>query len=211
MPAAAAAADSKKRLQCHPLLRGGRRQTSSSSEKGGYSRYGFSSSQIESLSVICETLIPSVPLQSLQVDIYSSSHDLDALEEFASASGADHRLPLEVAEVVNEVQPVLLFITKIVLTLLATRLGTLFLCGLLCLDWRFPYIHRFPEIELKNREAILQKWSRGRSFRLSRPVFVLIKMACCFNFYTRASFLATLPASSFYFLLHDHILLQKLQ
>lgn len=72
-------------VECHPLLRGGRRERRYS--------HGFSAAQIEALAAICETLIPSVPLDSINPRI---PHDDQALHGFYSASGSQHHVPDEV-------------------------------------------------------------------------------------------------------------------
>ena len=77
---------------------------------------------------------------------------------------------------------------KVVLTLLSTRLGTLLLCGWLCLEWRWPFIHKFTEISLEKREKLLQRWSRESYWTSLRVVFLFIKVASCFIFFSRVTF-----------------------
>ena len=67
----------------HPLLRGGWR-------KGSYS-HGFSSSQIQALASICETLIPPLHLESI-----SKENPPEALHSFYKASGSQFPVPDEV-------------------------------------------------------------------------------------------------------------------
>ncbi|KAK1283452.1 Long-chain-alcohol oxidase FAO2 [Acorus calamus] len=73
----------EKRREGHPLLtewgRGG---------KGGY-QHGLSKLQIESMASLCETFIPSLPFE----DLHKKS-----LRDFYKASGSDHPIPDEVAE-----------------------------------------------------------------------------------------------------------------
>ena len=70
----------------HPLLRGGRR-------KSGYT-HGFSSAQIQSLSAICETLVPPLPLDT--INNKDNSADQAALHAFYKVSGAEPPVPDEV-------------------------------------------------------------------------------------------------------------------
>lgn len=76
-----------RKREAHPLLRGGRRE-------GSYS-HGFSSSEIQSLASICGTFIPSLPLESTQLN---GKEDLPSktLESFYLASGSQHPIPDEV-------------------------------------------------------------------------------------------------------------------
>ncbi|GAB4830065.1 long chain fatty acid oxidase [Ancistrocladus abbreviatus] len=161
--------------QSHPLLRGGRRRA----EENNTSSHGFSSSQIQSLTAFCETLIP--PFSSDDDDfqnneIHSSSTPSESLPP----------LPLEVAELMSKRGlPEALKLIKLVLTALSTRLGTLLLCGLLSLDWRWPFLHKFSELSLERREKILQRWTRETFLIPLRIVFLLIKVVCFYIFFTR--------------------------
>lgn len=85
---------------------------------------------------------------------------------------------------VKRVLPEAVILVSIVLKLLSTRLGSLVLCGLVCLDWKWPLIHKFQELPLNQREKILQKWSTKNSFIPIRVVFVLLKVLCCFITYS---------------------------
>ncbi|XVE72894.1 hypothetical protein DITRI_Ditri11bG0074700 [Diplodiscus trichospermus] len=69
----------------HPLLIGGRR-------KSGYI-HGFSSAQIHSLSAICETLVPPLPLDT--INNKDNSVDQSAIHAFYKASGAEPPVPDE--------------------------------------------------------------------------------------------------------------------
>ncbi|CAA3020479.1 Long-chain-alcohol oxidase FAO2 [Olea europaea subsp. europaea] len=155
--------------RCHPLLSRERRECRKYS-------HGFSSSQIHVLDSICETLIP--PLQLCDV----SNGDLpnQAFSYFYKSSGSD-----EVAErLAKWVKPKAQFIVSLVLKLLSTRLGTLLLCGLVCLDWKWPFVHKFTELSLKNREIILQKWSRVTFLIPLRIAFLLLKVSCLYIFFS---------------------------
>jgi long-chain-alcohol oxidase len=73
----------------HPLLRGKKR------EKEEYT-HGFSQAQIQSLSAICATFIPSVPMEDIDVSNCRDGQPSKALQEFCMASGADFNIPDEV-------------------------------------------------------------------------------------------------------------------
>ncbi|KAK6164274.1 hypothetical protein DH2020_001138 [Rehmannia glutinosa] len=172
----------KEEKEAHPLLKGGKKKGECSS----YS-HGFSSSQIQSLSAICQTLIP--PLQScdgnnednLTNQVYWSFH---------KSSGPD-----EVAELlVKRGIPKAVFIVSLVLKLLSSRLGTLLLCGFICLDLKWPFVHSFSELSLKKREAILQKWSRETFLLPLRISFLSLKVICLFVFFSQTDENSNNPA-----------------
>ncbi|XP_058101556.1 long-chain-alcohol oxidase FAO2-like isoform X2 [Magnolia sinica] len=81
--------EEKGRREAHPLLRGGRRQ-------GSYS-HGFSSREMQSLSAICGTFIPSIPVEKRHV---GSREDPPSktIEAFYLASGSQHPIPDETNE-----------------------------------------------------------------------------------------------------------------
>lgn len=86
---------------------------------------------------------------------------------------------------VKRAQPKAVFVVKLILTLLSFRLGTLLLCGYHCLDWKWPFIHKFSEIPVERREIILKKWSRGKFLLPPRVAFVMIKVFCLYIFFSR--------------------------
>ncbi|XP_041006050.1 long-chain-alcohol oxidase FAO2 [Juglans microcarpa x Juglans regia] len=164
----------KGRKSSHPLLRGGRRERSYS--------HGFSSAQIQSLASICEALIPPLPWESISKD-----NPVDqALRSFYKASGSHPPLPDEVAELMaKRCIPQAVFLVSLVLKMLSFRLGTLLLCGYLCFDSKWPFILRFSEISVEKREEILKKWSKERRLVPLRQVFLVVKVFCFFNFFSR--------------------------
>ncbi|KAM7253830.1 hypothetical protein ACFE04_031512 [Oxalis oulophora] len=151
---------------CHPLLSGGTRKT----EK--YT-HGLSSSQIQSLTAICETFIPPLQSNSVNPDVTS----------FFNASASQPPLPNEVAEVlVNKGVPQGVALVKTLLKVLSFRFGTLLLCGFSAIDWNFPFVHNFSEIPLEKREKILQRWSKG-NFLPFRLFFLITRLFTIFTFF----------------------------
>ncbi|KAL5863803.1 hypothetical protein ACOSQ3_001317 [Xanthoceras sorbifolium] len=167
----------------HPLLTGGRRVSSYS--------HGFSSDQIQSLAAICEILIPPLPLETITKEF----SDDQAIVSFYKASGSQPPIPDEVAEfLVERSLPKALFLVCLVLKILSYRLGTLLLCGYVCFDLKWPFIHNFSEISVEKREQILQRWSRERRLIPLRVVFAMIKVFCLFYFFARTDENSNNPA-----------------
>lgn len=152
--------------ECHSSLKGGRINSPYT--------HSFSSSQIQTIASFCETLIPPFP-----------PCDNKVLHSFFTSSASQPPYPNEVAELlVKRSKPEALFIIRIVVFLLSTRLGTLLLCGRVCLDKRWPFVHNFSELSLKDREALLQRWSRETFLIPLRITFLLIKIICFFIFFS---------------------------
>nr|KYP62436.1 putative GMC-type oxidoreductase Rv0492c/MT0511/MT0512 family [Cajanus cajan] len=161
------------RESCHPLLKGGRRR-----EKG-YS-HGLSTTQMHVMASICDTLFPSLPLNN-----QNSQHQ--PLSTFYNTSASQLPFPDETAELLfKRCLPEAVSLVSWVLWILSFRLGTLLLCGRLCLDWKWPFINKFSEISLDKREEILKKWSREKRWVPLRLVFVVIKLVFFYNFFSRA-------------------------
>ncbi|KAI4318062.1 hypothetical protein L6164_025871 [Bauhinia variegata] len=139
---------------------------------------------METLSSICEALLPPLPLDSLNF----SNQELPnrAQQFFWKASGSQFQIPDKAAEtLVNRGLIEAVIMVRLILLLLATRLGTLLLCGSLCLGKSWPFINKFSEISLENREKILQKWLKHRILTPIRLVFVYIKVLCLLNFFSQ--------------------------
>ncbi|XP_060178658.1 long-chain-alcohol oxidase FAO1-like [Lycium barbarum] len=155
----------------HPLLRGGRRETRYS--------HGFSSSDMETLTSICETLLPPLPQNSLE----NNSHKIQYLHK---ASGSQYPIPDEVADIVTKscLREARILVRGL-LRILSTRIGTLLLCGLFCFSKSWPYINKFSDIPLEKREIVLQKWFKNRFLTPVRLAIVFIKFLCLYVFFTQ--------------------------
>lgn len=96
---------------------------------------------------------------------------------------------VQVAELLQQrALPDGLAMLKVVLWLLSFRLGTLLICRSSCLTWEFPFVRTFSEMEVEEREGVLQRWSGERSSLLPlRVVFVLVKVFCLFTFLSMVS------------------------
>ncbi|KAK8955575.1 Long-chain-alcohol oxidase FAO2 [Platanthera guangdongensis] len=167
----------------HPLLMGGRKWKG---EEEGYYCHGFSSSQMESLAAMCEAFVPSLSPQELN---YSSNGKEDPptkdLQDFFLASGSQSPVPDEVAELMEKRSlKEGTILVKIVLWILAFRVGTLLLCGSSSFSRGFPFINRFSEMTVEKREHVLKKWSRERVYTPLRLVFLVVKLFCFYIFYS---------------------------
>lgn len=95
----------------------------------------------------------------------------------------------------TKAMPVTVILVRIVLRLLTFRLGTLLLCGFVCLDKKhWPFLLKFSDISLEKREKILQTWNMQWYNPLARIAFMMIKAIFLFYYFTWVS----LPSSSVY-------------
>ncbi|KAI3984723.1 hypothetical protein MKX01_039340 [Papaver californicum] len=149
------------RRDFHPLL-------SREKRENGIYNHGLCSSEMQSLTSICETRIPSITLDPAQMkDIYNPPSE-SVLESFYLSSGSQKPIQM-----------------RLVLLMISTRLGTLLLCGSLCFSKEFPFVKNFKDISLEKRDRILQNWSRSKYLILTRAAFAMIKSFCFFIFFTR--------------------------
>ncbi|XP_061370786.1 long-chain-alcohol oxidase FAO1 [Gastrolobium bilobum] len=163
--------------ECHPLLKGGRR---------GGKKYihAFSSAQMESLGSICEALLPPLRLECL--DTMDNNPTTKAVQFFWKASASEFSVPDQVAEMLmKRALTEAMILLRVILWMLATRLGTLLLCGSLCLSHKWPFINNFSNISLENREKVLQKWLKHRFLTPIRLAFVYIKVLCLIVFFSQ--------------------------
>ncbi|KAL2328003.1 hypothetical protein Fmac_021430 [Flemingia macrophylla] len=167
------------RKGCHPLLRGRR----------GYTKYkhGFSASEMESLASICEVVLPPLPMDALKIrkEDQADNDSSESVKTFWSISASRYPIPIEIAEMLSKralIEAVILI--RVVLWLLATRLGTFMLCGFLCLGEKWPFINNFSNISLEKREKVMQKWLNHRFLSPIRLAFAYIKVLCLFVFFS---------------------------
>ncbi|XP_010475034.1 PREDICTED: long-chain-alcohol oxidase FAO1-like [Camelina sativa] len=148
--------------------------------------HGFSASDLQALSAICEAILPPVPLQSLDLEMKLKVLRNDALLSFFKSSPGPHVRPDEVAEVLaTKAIPVTVIVVRIVLRILTFRLGTLLLCGLVNLDKAsWPFLLKFSEISLEKREKVLQRWNTQWYNPLARIGFMMIKAIFLFYYFT---------------------------
>ena len=74
---------------------------------------------------------------------------------------------------------------RVILWLLCTRLGTLALCGRLCLSGEsFPYVRRFADMPVGRREEALRRWTGARWLVPVKIAFAIVKSLCFNVFYT---------------------------
>ncbi|KAL9331323.1 hypothetical protein ACSQ67_000933 [Phaseolus vulgaris] len=161
--------------ECHPVLRGGRRGSRNTTDP-------LPSAEMESLTSICEAFFP--PLQLEHLDKHNSK--TKAVQHFWKSSASQFPIPQETADMLikRALKEALIFV-RLILWMLSTRLGTLLLCGTLCLSKKWPCIHNFSNISLDNREKVLQKWFKHRFFTPIRLAFLYVKVLCLFVFFSQ--------------------------
>lgn len=76
------------------------------------------------------------------------------------------------------------FIVGLVLKFLSSRLGTFVLCGRICIDRKWPFVHNFSELSLDKREIVLQRWSKETFLIPLKISFLLLKIVCLFVFFS---------------------------
>lgn len=110
----------------------------------------------------------------------------------------------QVAEILSKrslIEAVILI--RVVLWLLATRLGTFLLCGLLCFSEKWPFINNFSSMSLKKRERVMQWWLKNRFITPIRLAFAYLKVLCLFAYFTWVYFNLDLKFSLIIFLTLD--------
>ncbi|VAH16296.1 unnamed protein product [Triticum turgidum subsp. durum] len=141
---------------------------------------------MEALRAMCGALIPSLPPEEALDGRRDTPRDKD-LERFYLASGADSTIPDEVAELAFTRCVWEAGVLHVTLWLLCTRLGTLALCGQLCVSGEFPYVRRFADMPVGRREEALRRWTRARWLIPVKIAFAIVKSLCFNVFYTKVN------------------------
>ncbi|KAG7991757.1 hypothetical protein I3843_02G094200 [Carya illinoinensis] len=168
----------------HPLLRG-----SGESEGDKISKYshGFTSAEMHSLASVCEAILPPLPSDSLDAEDHYD-RPTKAVNLFSKISGSQTPIPDQVAELlVKRAVTEGMILVRVILLLLATRLGTLLLCGSLCVSQKWPFIPNFSRLSLDKREKILQMWFKNRYFPPIRVAFLYMKVLCLYVVFSRVN------------------------
>ncbi|KAJ1382834.1 Glucose-methanol-choline oxidoreductase, N-terminal [Sesbania bispinosa] len=119
---------------------------------------------MESLASICEVVLPPLPIDALK--IRKEDQTDDESHKMCSPSGTLLLLAIQSLTRLlryNEedlIEAVILI--RVVLWLLATRLGTLLLCGFLCIGEKWPYFQQLLKHVLEKREKVMQRWLKHR-------------------------------------------------
>ncbi|CAN6299106.1 unnamed protein product [Urochloa humidicola] len=164
------------RRRGHPLLRGCKRESYT---------HGLHPAQMEALRAMCGALIPSLPVvEEHHGDAAAGCGGGKDLERFYLASAADGTIPDEVAELVTRCVWEAVVLVNVVLWILSTRVGTLALCGRLCISGEFPYVRKFVDMPVERREEALTQWNKARWLFPLRITFVVIKILSHYAFYT---------------------------
>ncbi|TKV93402.1 hypothetical protein SEVIR_9G223600v4 [Setaria viridis] len=161
----------------HPLLGGCKRERYT---------HGLRPPQMEALRAMCGALIPSLPVVEGHHgdDADHGRGSKDVVERFYLASAADGTIPDEVAELVTRCVWEAVVLVNVVLWILSTRVGTLALCGRLCMSGKFPYVCKFADMPVERREEALGRWNKARWLFPLKITFVVIKVLSHYAFYT---------------------------
>ncbi|KAD7477912.1 hypothetical protein E3N88_01048 [Mikania micrantha] len=132
---------------------------------------------MESLTSICEVILQPLPSNSLNPDHTNKTQE--SIQSFSNLSASDHSIPNKVVHLLlSRAFFEAVLVVRLVLKLLSTRLGTLFVAGSLCFTGKWPYVNKFSEICLHKREKIVQKWLKHSFLTPVRLGFVFIKSLC---------------------------------
>ncbi|XP_055819393.1 long-chain-alcohol oxidase FAO4A-like [Solanum dulcamara] len=144
----------------------------------------LSSYQLESLTSICDTFLPSIH----HVNSYEEGNiDDDSFIKFLQTSASMNGTPQQIAWMIsNRLQHPRLNLFKLALWLLSTRIGTFILCGKASLSYQFPYLQNFSKILPSKREEIVKSWATS-CFKLLRILFFAAKILVPLVFFTQVN------------------------
>ncbi|WOL17422.1 long-chain-alcohol oxidase FAO4A [Canna indica] len=143
---------------------------------------------MESLTAVCDTLLPSLDLP------VAGDDDDGGLSEFYATSASMSATPDHIGGLLcGRVKHPLMWLLSLGLWLLSTSYGTFALCGRRSLSTRFPYLQKFSEVERKKREEIIVAWSLS-SLSLLKMLYSSLKYLTMRVYFTQVSQNNTNPA-----------------
>ncbi|ESQ47481.1 hypothetical protein EUTSA_v10020141mg [Eutrema salsugineum] len=158
-------------------------------DAGNFGHRDVTVAEMEALVSFCEAVLPPVPPPPEEFSGEDDHHrNKEALRSFYSTSGSQTPVVRQTIELITKRGTIEAYlITRLVLFLLATRLGTLLICGRECLVTKWPFVEKFSELSLEKRERVFQKQFKNWFFTPIRAAFVYIKVAFLFCFFSRVS------------------------
>ncbi|KAB1208003.1 Long-chain-alcohol oxidase FAO4A [Morella rubra] len=156
--------------EAHNLLMKGR------DHRGVYVN-SLSSWEMESLTALCDTYLPSLDLS----DVTTDESTVKFYGTSASMAGTPERVGALMCERLEHPRK---WMTRVALFLLSTWMGTFILCGRASLSSQFPYFQRFALVPRPIREEIVLSWSLS-FIRSLRMLFRATKLLTLYVFYTQ--------------------------
>ncbi|MCD7459925.1 hypothetical protein HAX54_042340, partial [Datura stramonium] len=145
----------------------------------------LSSNQLDSLTALCDTFLPSIHPNSYGHRQEKANIDDDSFTEFFHTSASMNGTPQHIAWMMsNRLQHPKINLCKLALWLLSTRIGTFILCGKASLSSQFPYLQSFSKISPNKREEIVKSWATS-CFKLLRILFLAVKIMVLLVFFTQ--------------------------
>ncbi|XP_050215231.1 long-chain-alcohol oxidase FAO4A [Mercurialis annua] len=132
----------------------------------------LSSREMESLSAICDTFLPSLTTATSADTFFQSS---------ASMAGTPQLIGGLISERLKHPKK---WLIRLGLWMLSTWIGTFILCGLLSISTHFPYFHTFSQLSQHQRQNILLSWSLSFFYPL-RMLFKALKLLTLLVFFTQ--------------------------
>uniref|UniRef100_A0A7N0UUF2 Long-chain-alcohol oxidase n=2 Tax=Kalanchoe fedtschenkoi TaxID=63787 RepID=A0A7N0UUF2_KALFE len=166
-------------------------QPSLSGRREGKYQHGLSSREMEVMASLCEAYFPSLSgelADKLSAELGHTDDVAAAVRSFYEAPGSQYPLPHETAEKFAKMAKLEAWIlVRLVLWLLSTRIGTVLLCGTLCLGRKWPFLCRFADMPVVQREKVLQWWTRQRFLTPIRVAFGYVKAIFFFTIFSRVA------------------------
>ncbi|KAL9177224.1 hypothetical protein ABFS82_01G045400 [Erythranthe guttata] len=142
-------------------------------EKTKKKKNAYSAALMEELTAVCDTFLPSIHLS-----------DHHRHHQFYQTSASMTQTPHHLAELLGEkIKHPKIYLSRLALFSLSTRLGTFILCGRKSLSEKFPYLQRFSRVLPHKREQILLSWSES-CFSLLRILYAGLKIFTLLVFFT---------------------------
>ncbi|KAM7493690.1 hypothetical protein LguiB_028299 [Lonicera macranthoides] len=137
--------------------------------------------EMESLTSLCDTFLPSIHCSSNEVI------DNGSVAEFFATSASMAGTPQRLGGLLSgKLKHPKLYLIRLSLWALSTWIGTLILCGRKSLTAHFPYFNSFSQLSPQTRQDILLSWSRS-FFSLLRMLYLALKFLSLLVFFSQVN------------------------
>ncbi|KAL8138704.1 hypothetical protein V2J09_004705 [Rumex salicifolius] len=152
-------------------------------KKGNYVNM-LSWREMDSLTALCDTFLPSVNPPNDAVRIPRVVTVDDPTVKFFNTSASMAGTPDYIGGLISQRLRSHVFLTRLTLFFLSTWIGTLILCGKSSLSSKYPFFHKFSELDHETRQKITISWSSSCIKHL-RMLFLGIKSLILLAFFTQ--------------------------
>ncbi|KAJ6814123.1 long-chain-alcohol oxidase FAO4A-like [Iris pallida] len=135
--------------------------------------------EMDSLTAIGDTLLPSI-------DVTATTDQDESVRCFYQTSASMLGTHEASGEYLAKLRHAMQGLLRLTLWMLSTWIGTFFVCGAMNVSSRFPYVHKFSDLDPERRERIVLWWANNPCY-LYRELFRGVKSVVALTYFTQVN------------------------